>query len=247
MNRICTRLVLVALVLLSMPAPRVGAQQVSLRDEKVRSRVESRLFDAGLVTVRVDVREHSVTLTGTVDSLWLKNQAVQQARKVRDVKEVVSMLTVSPGESDESLAYTIAEDIWGSSYFTIFDDISVRVLDGAANLTGWVTSPDKSREFAEAASRVPGVQQVVNQIETLPASMMDDDLRYRVAAAIYNSPMFSRYASVRTAPIHVIVRRGHVTLTGLVGSEVERAAAEMLAREAFGVMGVENQVRIEED
>jgi hypothetical protein len=131
MNRFSARSVLVvAFILLSMPVSRAGAQKTPSTDQELKSRVESRLFDAGLVTVHVDVIQHSVTLTGTVDSLWLKDKAVQQARKDREVKEVVSLLTIPPAESDESLAYAIAEDVWGSTYFTIFDDVSVRVLDG---------------------------------------------------------------------------------------------------------------------
>jgi osmotically-inducible protein OsmY len=114
-----------------------------------------------------------------------------------------------------------------------------------ATLTGSVMTSDKSKEFVKLASRVRGVQQVVNRIETLPASMMDDDLRMGIAAGIYNSPVFSSYANQRIGPVHIIVRRGQVTLTGVVASEVERRMAEMIARSAFGAKGVDNRLRLE--
>jgi osmotically-inducible protein OsmY len=154
-------------------------------------------------------------------------------------------LTITPGEGDEAVALEVADDISASVYFSIFDDVNIHVADGIVTLTGYVTSPDKSREFTAVTSRVPGVQQVVNSIEALPASMMDDDLRYAIATAIYNSPMFSVYATQRTGPVHIVVLNGHVTLTGVVGSDAERNAAAMLASGAFGVMGVENHLRVE--
>ena len=66
-----------------------------------------------------------------------------------------------------------------------------------------------------------------------------------IATAIYGSPIFSAYANQRTGPIHIIVRHGQVTLTGVVGSEVERRMAEMFAGEALGLRGVDNQLRLE--
>jgi osmotically-inducible protein OsmY len=44
-------------------------------------------------------------------------------------------------------------------------------------------------------------------------------------------------------PIHIIVEHG-VTLTGAVGSKVERQKAEMIARTTFGVFNVENRLLI---
>lgn len=48
-------------------------------------------------------------------------------------------------------------------------------------------------------------------------------------------------------PIHVVVRHGRVTLTGVVLSEVERRKAEVIARSVFGVFSVENKLRLEGD
>ena len=236
---------LVALLLSAAPLTAVAQQKVLPNDQAIKAQIEQRFFDAGLMGVRVEVHEHTVTLSGTVPSLWSKDQAIQQARKAHGVTDVISTLAIARGEGDAPLAEEIADAVRGSSNFSIFDDVSVRVADGVATLIGSVTTSDKSREFVKAASRVPGVQQVVNQIETLPASMMDDDLRYAIAMAIYSSPVFSAYANQRTGPIHIIVRRGQVTLTGIVGSEVERRTAEMFARGAFGARGVDNQLRVE--
>ena len=77
--------------------------------------------------------------------------------------------------TDQQISAKVEDAVSGSPLFTMFDDVSVRLADGVATLTGFVTTSNKSTEFMKLASRVRGVQQVVNQIETLPASMMDDD------------------------------------------------------------------------
>jgi len=48
-------------------------------------------------------------------------------------------------------------------------------------------------------------------------------------------------------PIHVVVENGHVTLAGVVNSEVERRKAETVARATFGVLGVTNSLRLDSD
>jgi osmotically-inducible protein OsmY len=50
-----------------------------------------------------------------------------------------------------------------------------------------------------------------------------------VAKAIYGNPSFWSYAAMSSPPIHIIVERGHVTLKGTVGTQVERTMARSLA------------------
>ena len=50
----------------------------------------------------------------------------------------------------------------------------------------------------------------------LPPVPEDDDLRHRVAKAIYGNPSFWSYAAMSNPPIHIIVERGQVTLKGTV-------------------------------
>jgi len=43
------------------------------------------------------------------------------------------------------------------------------------------------------------------------------------------------------------VENGHVTLTGVVNSEVERRKAEAVARTTFGVFSVDNRLRLDSE
>ena len=246
MDRTRLRGALVVLALWSALAAPAGAQHVTSTDDDIQARVESRLFDEGLAGVRVDVWQRTVALSGEVESLWQQDRAIRQARKVRDVALVVSGLTISRGESDAAIAREIATDVTESSRFSIFDDVNVRVAGGEATLTGYVTTDSKSEEFTTVTSKVPGVQKIVNQIETLPASMVDDDLRDALANAIYRHPMFAPYALQRVGPIHIIVRHGHVTLTGVVATESEKWVAGMLVQGTSGVVDCDNQVHVSE-
>src|SRR5689334_8862247 len=148
MTRSWLRGACVVLALVSSARTQAAAQTASSTDDDVKARVEARLVDAGLATVRVDVRHGTVALSGAVESLWQKDQAIRQARKVRDVTLVVSAVAVSRRENDDAIALDIVADVTRSSYFSIFDDVSVRVDGGAATLTGYVTTGNKSEEFA---------------------------------------------------------------------------------------------------
>jgi osmotically-inducible protein OsmY len=78
-------------------------------------------------------------------------------------------------------------------------------------------------------------------------SGFDDQIRYAAAVRIYNDSLFWNYAIQVNPPIHVVVKLGRVTLTGVVMSEVERRKAEQIARGIFGVLSVENQLRLERE
>jgi len=73
-------------------------------------------------------------------------------------------------------------------------------------------------------------------------SPYDDELRSRIARAIYGNPSFWNYAAMAHPPIHIIVERGHVTLTGVVNSNVERMLARSLAS-GLGELSVTNALR----
>jgi hyperosmotically inducible protein len=130
------------------------------------------------------------------------------------------------------------------AYFTIFDDVSANVENGTVTLTGKVTMPYKRDEIEKRVAKVNGVQQVVNRIEALPVSTFDDELRYRIARSIYGNSNFWNYAIMANPPIHIVVDHGHVTLTGVVQSNVDRMLARSLATQ-FGAMSVKSELKTE--
>jgi len=230
----------------SLSAAQVAQQQsADPLDGRIQALVEKELDKKDLRLVTVAVAGGVVTLTGEVQHLYARKQAVTQARKVKDVKSVIDQLTIETGMSDVAVAEGVAHQVRSYSYFTVFDDINVMAKDGAVLLVGAVTTPNKAREIEDRVSRVPGVREVVNKIEVLPSSPSDDQIRVQLVYAIYRDPMFEQYASLTNPPIHIIVNRGHVTLTGVVGSQMEKTKVEMVARSIFGVFSVTSRVNVE--
>ncbi|MGQ0733572.1 MAG: BON domain-containing protein [Acidobacteriota bacterium] len=140
----------------------------------------------------------------------------------------------------------ISDQVNRYTQFTIFDDVNASVTQGRVVLTGWVTMPYKAKDIERRVRGVVGVTEVDNRLETLPVSQWDDELRYRIARAIYGNSSFWNYAAMANPPIHIIVNRGHVTLTGVVNSNVERMLARSLAT-GFGSFDVKNSLKTDEE
>ncbi len=143
---------------------------------------------------------------------------------------------------DFQVAKDIARTVQRYSQFTIFDDVNANVNDGVVTLTGKVTMPYKRDDIAKRIAKVDGVRAVSDQIDVLPVSQFDDELRYRIARSIYNNSNFWSYAIMPNPPIHIVVEHGRVTLTGVVQSDVDRALARSLATQ-FGALSVTNALK----
>jgi hyperosmotically inducible protein len=243
-----------ALAMVAVPAAALGVAlapegvradaRTQLSDAQVQAVVAHTLVDRDIEGVTVAATGGNVTLTGMVSSAWSRNEAEWIALKTRDVKSVANRLTVARAESDAAVARSVAEQVRRYVLYSVFDDVGVGVKDGNVTLTGEVTAGYKASDVARIASKVRGVQSVSNAIRTLPASLFDDRLRAVIAHRIYTDPVFESYALQVPPPIHIVVEHGRVTLTGAVGSEVERVKAGFTAREVFGVMSVDNELQV---
>jgi osmotically-inducible protein OsmY len=126
--------------------------------------------------------------------------------------------------------------------YTIFDDVVPSVRDGVVTLTGKVTSSRKRVDLYARVARVRGVRDVRNRIDVLPVSGVDDELRRRIARAIYGNPGFREFAAMPRPPIHIVVENSHVTLTGVVLRDMDRTLARALAAQS-GALSVTNRLR----
>ena len=148
---------------------------------------------------------------------------------------------VGAAQANQNKDFRIAHDVIASindyTLFTVFDDVSVGVENGIVTLDGKVTMPYKRSDIEKRAAAVDGVREVSNRISVLPVSLFDNDLRTQIARSIYGNSNFWDYAIMRNPPIHIVVDRGHVTLTGVVRSNVDRMLARSLANQfnAFSV------------
>lgn len=152
----------------------------------------------------------------------------------------------APGAAQERKDLQVFNDVSTQvnryTQLTIFDSIDAAIADGKVVLSGWVTMPFKKQDIERRVATVDGVRSVRNDIKVTPVSQFDDELRFRIARAIYGHSTFWNYAAMANPPIHIVVVRGNVTLTGVVNSNVERVLARSLAV-GFGSFEVRNELR----
>jgi hyperosmotically inducible protein len=126
--------------------------------------------------------------------------------------------------------------------FTIFDSIHAQVYEGVVTLSGKVTMPFKREDIARRVASVEGVHEVRNEVTVLPVSLFDDELRLRIARAIYGNSNFWTYGAMVNPPIHIIVEGGRVTLEGVVNSNIDRMLARSIAS-SFNAFSVTNNLK----
>jgi hyperosmotically inducible protein len=169
-----------------------------------------------------------LTLVGVLAALLMTSSGAFAQQDRRDVK----------------IADEVGKVLNRYTRLTIFDDINASVENGAVAVSGKVTMPYKKDDLGKRIAAIDGVHSVRNDIGVLPVSQYDDQLRYRVARAIYGNASFWNYAVMANPPIHIIVEGGRVTLAGVVNSNVERMLARSLAT-GNGEMSVTNALKID--
>jgi hyperosmotically inducible protein len=159
-------------------------------------------------------------------------------------------------------------------YYGVFDFLAFSYVNGTVTLSGYDYRGTLKGDGERAVKQIAGVDQVINNIEILPVSPNDDNLRWKTYYAIYSDPFLSRYAPgggmlwghrhsvpgglfgsaarfpgaepLGAYPIAIIVKNGHITLMGVVDSESDKTMAGMKAKGVAGSFGVENELTVEE-
>src|SRR3981189_159106 len=105
------------------------------------------------------------------------------------------------GAPDESrIAREVRHQLLMLPYYGVFDDLAFRVDGGTVTLLGAVTRPTLKSDAERVVKRIEGVERVVNQIEVLPLSPMDDQIRMAEYRAIYGDPALSTRYGYRALP-----------------------------------------------
>jgi osmotically-inducible protein OsmY len=213
-------------------------------DRDVKIHLQQAFAGADWRDVRIDVDHGVVTLTGDVPHVWAKQQIEQEARRSSGVDRVVNELFVTRASDDASLKDMLEKQIQQWQPGTMFDDVSVSVIGGTAVLVGYLTTSQKLPPLIELVARTPGVQQVVSQMEILPGSAVDEQLRTTIADALHRDADFGDLSAQGTASIHIIVNNARVTLAGIVSSSRQRTRAEEILRGIPGVLSVDNRLLV---
>ena len=130
-------------------------------------------------------------------------------------------------------------------YYGVFDAIGYEVNGNAVTLSGAVHYPVLALDAVNAVKNIPGVGSVDNQIEVLPVSRFDDQIRLAAWRTIYSWPSMLSVASMPLPPVRILVKNGDLTLVGMVATQADKDALNLRANSIPNVFSVKNELRVE--
>ena len=179
-----------------------------------------------------------------VCSLLLAAFAYAPASRAQDQKDHNDAF-VRGSDSENRIAREVRHELVMLPYYSIFDDLAFRLDSGTVTLLGQVTNPTLKADAGRVVKNVEGVTRVDNQIQVLPLSPMDDQIRLAMYRTIYGDPRIGdRYGHQALPSIHIIVNNGHVTLEGVVANEGDKNFINIKANSVPNVFSVTNDLRV---
>ena len=147
-------------------------------------------------------------------------------------------------KSNQNLVREVRHQLLLLPYYSVFDNLLFKVDGDHVTLEGQVTRPTLKSDAAAAVKSIESVSGVTNDIEVLPLSPMDDQLRHALYRAIYGDTVLSKYGWSSMPSIHIIVKSGHVSLEGVVDSEADKNLAGLRANGVLNVFEVKNNLAV---
>jgi hyperosmotically inducible periplasmic protein len=215
-------------------------------DQEIQNDIQKWLqgHDSKFKDVKVSVEDGVVTLSGEVPLLIEKMDADKHAHMTHHVQAVRNDIQVKGGVSDQHLREELANKLRYDriGYGIVFNALTLGVQNGVVTVGGSVHDYPSRDSALAIIETTPGVQEVMDDIQVQPTSIFDDELRVRLARAIYGHPAMQKYAVDPVAPIRIVVNNGHVTLAGVVDSQFDKQIAETQAKSVPDVFSVDNQL-----
>lgn len=143
-----------------------------------------------------------------------------------------------------NITHKVRHELVMLPFLTIFDNLAFRVDGAKVTLLGQVTRPVLKQDAERVVKNIEGVTAVNNQLEVLPLSPMDNQIRWAEARAIYTYPTLNRYGAGTQPSIHIVVKNGNVTLVGVVDSNADKNVAGIRANQVPGVFSVQNDLQV---
>ncbi len=145
-------------------------------------------------------------------------------------------------KDDSTISQKVGKEIRKLPYYGVFDIISYDVNNGTVVLSGRVYNAMNRKSAERRIEDIDGVEQVINNIEILPFSGFDNDIRRQTLRAFARTGSIYGYLQGNNPSVRIIVDNGHVTLEGYVRTEVDSRLANIVANGVFGVFSVTNNL-----
>lgn len=154
---------------------------------------------------------------------------------------VLSAPTASFASAGGNLEEQVQQRLMTLPNSNVFDSLSFRVDNGTVILSGQVTQAELRSDAERLVRNLEGVKFVRNEIETLPDSSVDNQIRWNAYRAIYGYGPLERYS---VGAIHIIVKNGNIRLAGVVANDADRTLAYVRVSGVPGVVSVTNDLRV---
>ena len=184
--------------------------------------------------MRKELRSLFVVLLLAIPMVALANSPAAQPQEEKKQR--------SERKYREKLAKEVRHQLVMLPWYSVFDNLAYKVEGDRVILSGQVIRPTLKSDAEAAVKSIEGVASVVNNIEVLPLSPMDDQIRRAEYRTIYGDPGLSRYSVQAVPSIHIIVKNGHVTLEGVVDTEADKNLAYLRASAVPNVFSVTNSL-----
>lgn len=146
-------------------------------------------------------------------------------------------------KSYQQVSKQVRHELVTLPYFGVFDNLAYKVEGNTVTLYGQVVRPSTRSDAARRVARIKGVERVVNNIEVLPLSRFDDEVRVNTYRALARTGGLYRYLMGTNPSIRIIVNRGQLTLEGVVANEGDKNLANVVAHGVPGAFSVTNNLR----
>ena len=188
--------------------------------------------------VGVAVRSGTVTLTGFIDTYSGKLAAERAAKRIHGVRAVANDIQVRLRleRTDADIAQDAARALELRN--TIPEGVQAVVHNGHVTLTGKVDWLFQKESAETAVQHMRGVRGVLNHITVAPRAPAREVHR-RIVKALHQD------ADVDARHITVTVSDTTATLTGTVGTWLQRDCAERAAANAPGIAHVANRIVVQ--
>jgi len=130
--------------------------------------------------------------------------------------------------------------------YGVFDHLTYQVNGSTVVLGGKVISLGTRSSAESAVKRIPGVSQVINNIDELPPSPYDDRIRRQALRTFADKGLY-RYLWEPNPQVRIIVDSGRMSLEGYVANSGDRNLFNVYAHGIFGTFDIQNNLIVGND